>query len=162
MHATGIGIVDDDGVSALELAIPFGAHRSHRFRNGAEMLRNSLCLRHHLALGVANCRRKVHDILDDLRARGTDHRVGDFIDDGVHRIFDDGKRNRIVKQGRGVRHRTPPFRWRCSRSRPRLRCNAVERRSSCRNFRRSRVRRSALCPRPRARQVAPACAQRRG
>ena len=61
------------------------------------MLRDGLGLRDHLALRVADRRRVVHHVLDDLRARGADHRVGDLVDDRVHRVLDDGEGDGIAQ-----------------------------------------------------------------
>ena len=95
---------------ACKVAAELRQHRRHRFGDGAQVLGDGLGLRHHLALGVAERGREVHHVLDDLRARDADHRVGHLVDDRVERALDDREGDGIAQRTGGFRHRSPPSR----------------------------------------------------
>src|SRR5260370_33805999 len=95
MFCAVIGIVHDDDVPIGKIALEFCQHRGHRFRYRAEMLRDGLGLRHHLAVAGAKGRGKVHDVLDDLGTRDPDHGVGHVVRDRIQTALDDRKGDRI-------------------------------------------------------------------
>ncbi|MNV47803.1 hypothetical protein D3C71_1396800 [compost metagenome] len=99
VHAALVGVVDDHRVTGREAVAVARLHRGHGFGNGAQVQRDGLGLRDHLAVAVADRGRVVHDVLDDFRARGAQHGVGDFVHDGVHRVLDHGEGDRV--DGRG-------------------------------------------------------------
>ena len=95
MHAAMIGIVHDDDVAVVQIALELRQHRGHRLRDRAEMLGDGLGLRHHLAVAGAQRRREIHHVLDDLGARDADHRVGHVVGDRIEPALDDRKGDRI-------------------------------------------------------------------
>ena len=95
MHAAVIGIVHDDDVAVVKIALEFRQHRRHGFRYRAEMLGDGLGLRHHLAVAGAKRRGEIHDVLDDLGARDPDHGVGHVVGDRIQPALDDRKGDRI-------------------------------------------------------------------
>src|SRR5262249_51369588 len=103
MHAAVIGVVHDHGIALVEIVAEFGEHGGDRFRYCAEVKRDGLGLRHHLPLGVAERRREIHHVLDDLRARDVHDRVGHIVNDGIEPTLDH-------REGNGVDlHVLPPI-----------------------------------------------------
>ena len=99
MHAAMIGVVHDDDVAVVQIALEFRQHRGHGFRDRAEMLGDGLGLRHHLAVAGAKGRGKIHHVLDDLGARDPHHRIGHVVGDRIEPALDDGKGDRIDLHG---------------------------------------------------------------
>ena len=95
VHAALIGFVQDHGVAGDEVAAIAGEDLLHRLGNCTEVQRDRLGLRDHPALRIADGRGVIHDVLDDLGTRSAQHRVGDLIDDCIHRVLDD-------REGHGV------------------------------------------------------------
>ena len=95
MHAAVIGVVHDDDVALMKIALEFRQHRRHGFGDGAEMLRDGLGLRHHLPVAGAERGGKIHHVLDDLGARDPHHGIGHVVGNRIQSALDDRKGDRI-------------------------------------------------------------------
>src|SRR3954467_8317546 len=90
-----IGVVHDDDVAIMQIALELLQHGSHCLRNRTEMLCNRFGLRPHLAIARTQGGREVHYVLDDLRTRYADYGVRHVVCDGVKAALYHGKGDRV-------------------------------------------------------------------
>ena len=108
VHPAVVRIVHHDDVAGVEIARELAQHALHRVGHRAEMLGDGPGLGDEQTVGVAQGRRVVHDVLDDLGARGADDGIGHLVHDGVEGALDDRERDRIdLHDGRLVSVRLP-------------------------------------------------------